>query len=67
MAKVYTCIGSCHAGVSLEQYEKGVKKCGAKNCDLRGHDFQALEQCPDCIVASLKKNKLHTCPQCRPL
>lgn len=53
---VYICQGTCGARVSEEEYDKGLKKCGAETCtyygtpfvkmniDNQGHMYPAVEK-----------------------
>lgn len=66
MAKVFVCKGACGAVVTIEKYEQGLTKCGAKHCDQHGKPFQPIEQCPDCSV-KFASGVLQTCVECRPM
>lgn len=38
----YICEGSCHAQITQKQYDEGLTKCGAKECNLYGKLFKKL-------------------------
>jgi len=44
----YVCLGSCHAHISEEEYNKGLIKCGNDACELHGKPFVRGEKCPKC-------------------
>lgn len=39
----YVCEGSCHAQITQEQYDKGLTKCGDKECTLYGKPFKKVK------------------------
>ena len=39
----YICEGSCKAEITQEQYDKGLTKCGAKDCSLYGKPFKKVK------------------------
>ena len=39
----YICEGTCQAQITQEEYDKGITKCGAKECTLYGKPFKKLK------------------------
>lgn len=39
----YICEGSCNAQITQEQYNNGLVKCGAKNCNLYNKPFKKVK------------------------
>lgn len=39
----YVCEGSCQARITQEQYDKGLTKCGEKNCNFYGKPFKKIK------------------------
>jgi hypothetical protein len=37
--KTYVCLGTCQAVISEKEYNKGLTKCGAENCDMHNKPF----------------------------
>ena len=55
---VYVCTGTCKAEISEEQYNKGLIKCGTKDCSLFGHNFEKRLKCHVC-GATYKEGEQH--------
>lgn len=45
---VYVCKGSCHAKISEEQYNNGLTRCGASDCEQNGQPFTKMYECVEC-------------------
>lgn len=55
----YVCVGSCMAEISKEQYDKGLTKCGAKDCTKYKEPFVELSGCEcgsDCCMSQTATN-----------
>jgi len=57
---VYICTGGCGAIISTEEYDKGLKACGALSCPHKGHEFEKRYQCVKCNKV-YKERETHTC------
>ena len=61
MEEHYFCTGTCGAVITKQQYDEGLKKCGAlQGCSMKGHPFVKCEHCPKCDQC-VAKNTAHTC------
>lgn len=57
---VYICTGGCGAVIGQEQYDKGLKACGADGCKHKGHGFEKRLQCDSCADV-FKEDEKHEC------
>ena len=48
MKTIYVCEGTCQAKISEEQYNNGLKNCGADVCTMKGHEFAKKFECEQC-------------------
>ena len=45
----YICTGSCQAVITIQQYNDGLKHCGApQGCTMKGHVFVKCQHCARC-------------------
>lgn len=55
---VYVCTGGCGAVITQEQYDGGLKACGAEGCSHHGMPFEKRLQCSIC-GALYKEEETH--------
>jgi hypothetical protein len=58
--KQYVCLGTCQAVVTQEQFDNGLRNCGAAVCTLKGQPFTEGKKCSLC-GKNFSRNEEHQC------